>query len=165
MAGTEVRLQPIHWNLVKSGVKRLDAAAGGSFALDESSVGTSTAGAAGALGVFYLDSADGRLGAPLKLRMAIATNNVAPGTVVFTVSLRPVTGVNGGAAAVGATLAAAVSGGSITVSSPLANTLSVAVTAPFTPPADGYYTLLVANDAGMAASSSALVRGTLLRAS
>lgn len=80
---------------------------------------------------------------------------------MFTVQLRPVTGVAGGAGQVNPSVAASVA--TVTISSPPANALLVATSSPFAPPADGFYMLLGANDVAMAASSSAVMRGVLYR--
>lgn len=111
-----------------------------------------------ALNVIYIDSADyptvAGLAAKLRVRAALAVNDVAP-TGNYTFGLHPVTrpATSGGAGLVIYTIGAAVSGSTVTVTAPAADSHTNAASAAFALPANGFYVLGFVSTATVAASS------------
>ncbi len=93
----------------------------------------------------------------MRLRVVVLTNATAPATT-FTVGLYPITASAGGAAAVTATLDAAVA--TAAIPTPAASSRDIAVSGEVAVPSAGFYTLAVVIDTAMAASNSVLLRAT-----
>ena len=87
-----------------------------------------------------------------RLRMTILVNSVAP-TRTFTAGIYPLSSVGGGADALVPVAGAVVSGSTVAIASPLANTQNIAVGSDFTLPADGAYIYAVAISGAIAANS------------
>jgi hypothetical protein len=88
--------------------------------------------------------------AKLRLQLALAVNATAPGSD-FTLALQPVTAVGGGSGAVAYTLGASIA--SVALTAPGASAMAEASSADVDAPAAGYYALVLATSATIAANS------------
>jgi hypothetical protein len=110
------------------------------------------------LNTIYIDSADypsvNALAAKLRVRAQLYVNDVAP-TGNFTFGLHPVTrpATSGGAGLVIYTIGAAVSGSTVTVNTPAADSSNILAGSDFALPANGHYVLGVVTTATVATSS------------
>lgn len=149
------------WRTIFSGRSRFDANAAATTTLGENGAGL-PGGSVGAMAAFYLDPADYPGGVTTKLRLSnlVLTNATAP-VASFTVGLYPVSSTAGAAAAVTMTLGTVVPGSTVAVTTPALNTMTKVDSAEFDCPAAGVYVICVVISANMAASSAAVVRGTL----
>lgn len=108
--------------------------------------------------IIYLDPADypavGGATTKLRIRVVVAVNHVAP-TGNFTFGLRPVTrpATSGGAAVNIYTIGAAVTGSTVTLTTPIMDSLNVVVGSDFDIPAAGFYVLGFTSTATVATSS------------
>lgn len=149
----------VTYERVATGKARLDALTAQTTGLNESQA-NAPSGAAGHANVIYLDPADWPAGTTLRIRAIALVNDAAPATT-FTFGLYPIT-TNGGAAAnVTALFGTVVTGSTVAVTTPAANSQTVVTTGDFAAPAAGYYALGVVVAANMAANSSVGVRATL----
>lgn len=110
------------------------------------------------LDIIYIDSADypniGTLAAKLRIRCNLAVNDVAP-TGNFVVGLHPISrpATSGGVGVNIYTIGAAVTGSTLTFTTPAADALMNGVSADFALPANGFYALGMVSSAAVAASS------------
>lgn len=111
-----------------------------------------------ALDIIYIDPNDypsaGGMTAKLRIRCSLMVNDVAP-TGNYTLGLHPVTrpGTSGGAGLNIMTLGAAVSGSTVTLNTPAADSINNIVGSDFAVPAAGHYCIGVVTTATVAASS------------
>lgn len=110
------------------------------------------------LQIIRIDSADfpsvNSLAAKFRIKVTLMVNDVAP-TGNFTFGLHPVTrpATSGGVGLVIYTIGAAVSGSTVAINTPAADSMNQGASVDFALPADGYYVLGVVTNATVAASS------------
>lgn len=110
------------------------------------------------LGIMYLDTVDfptvGALTPKLRLRVTTAVNDVAP-TGNYVYGLYPVTrpATSGGAGLNIYTMGTVVTGSTVTVTAPAADSITNSVGTDFAFPAAGHYVIGMASSAAVAASS------------
>lgn len=111
-----------------------------------------------ALDSLYIDPADypaiGSLAAKLRIRCAVACNDVAP-TGNYTIGLHPLTrpATSGGAGLAIYTIGAAVAGSTVTLTTPAADSHNNLVGSDFALPAAGFYVVGMVSTATVAASA------------
>lgn len=110
------------------------------------------------LNIVYIDPADyptySGATTKLRLRAVLSANDVAP-TGNFTIGLHPITrpGTAGGAGLNIYTIGTAVTGSTVTVTAPAADSINNAVGSDFAIPAAGFYAICFVSTATVAASS------------
>jgi hypothetical protein len=96
----------------------------------------------------------------LRLRAYVGLNNIAPGTITFTVGVYPLT-VAGTGGNVNYSLGTVISGSTVAFANPTQSVFAQSTSTAFAVPSNGFYALGVVSDAATAANSFTLWGGTL----
>jgi len=154
--------------LLDSTGSHIAAKAAGTYGIPQGNpLAVSGTGTLYALNVIYIDSNDyptiaGKV-AKLRVRCVIECNDVAPFTGTMVVGLHPVTrpATSGAAGLCIYTIGAAVSGSTVTLTNPAADSQNNLVGADFALPANGFYVLAMVTSATMATSSHCHISASL----
>lgn len=147
---------------IATGKNKFDANVAATVTMNESGSGAFS-GNAPWLGAFYIDPIDFKKGpraAKLRMELLLAINSTAP-ACDMSVAMCAISAPTGGVGALTATQGSTVSGSTVTATTPGANSLTRTL-ADFSFPVAGWYAIVaIIGVGGMAANSSALVRGYL----